>query len=400
MVIDNRVHLADNQDNLSAGISNKNADSIKKNSIIKDSININKDHLYDLDPNIRNSIEDFIKNLNGHLNDIPLTKEQKRSIEKQIEEIAKEIKEIPSYKEIQHDLSKDSARLSNESNNDPIACHDRSAEIKPLTDNEHYNKGLSLYYQGSFNEAIACYDRAIEINPENADAHYNKGIILAYIGNNSEAIACYDRAIEINPQNAHVYYNKGLSLAAMEKFSEAIACFDRAIGINPQNADAHYNKGLSLASIGDNIEAIACFDKALEIQSDNVSALNKKAWYLANYFPERLNEASETIKKAMGLDPTNSNVIHTYGYTLDKLKTYKEAVVVYEHILKQTPSFPNVWYDCARSKIKLDVKNIQSCINDLQKAIELNPTYKEKAKYEIDFENIKNNPDFKRIIEV
>jgi tetratricopeptide (TPR) repeat protein len=102
----------------------------------------------------------------------------------------------------------------------------------------------------------------------------------------------------------------------------------------------------------------------------------------------------------MGLDPINSNVIHTYGYTLDKLKTYKEAVVVYEHILKQTPSFPNVWYDCARSKIKLDVKNIQSCINDLQKAIELNPTYREKAKHEIDFENIKNNPDFKRIIEV
>ena len=117
MVIDNRVHLADNQDNLSAGISNKNADSIKKNSIIKDSININKDHLYNLDPNIRNSIEVFIKNLNGHLNDIPVTKEQKRSIEKQIEEIAKEIKEIPSYKKIQNDHSKDSAKSTNESNN-------------------------------------------------------------------------------------------------------------------------------------------------------------------------------------------------------------------------------------------------------------------------------------------
>ena len=81
---------------------------------------------------------------------------------------------------------------------------------------------------------------------------------------------------------------------------EAIACYDRAIEINPQNADAHYNKGLSLASIEKFTEAIACYDKALEIESDNVSALNKKAWYLANYFPEESQRASETIEKSNG----------------------------------------------------------------------------------------------------
>ena len=122
MVIDNRVHLVDNQDNLSGDISNKNTDNNKKNSAIKDSININKDHLHNLDPNIRNSIEEFIKNLNGHLKDIQITKEQKKSIEKQIEEIAKE---IPSYKKIQNDFSEDSVKSSKESNSDPIACYDR-----------------------------------------------------------------------------------------------------------------------------------------------------------------------------------------------------------------------------------------------------------------------------------
>ena len=49
-------------------------------------------------------------------------------------------------------------------------------------------------------------------------------------------------------------------------------------------------------------------------------------------------------------------------------------------------------------KIKLDIKNIQICISDLQKAIELDPIYKEKAKYEIDFEEIRNNPDFRKIL--
>ena len=110
-------------------------------------------------------------------------------------------------------------------------------------------------------------------------------------------------------------------------------------------------------------------------------------------------KSSETIKKAIGLDPTNNNIMYTYGYTLDKLKTYEEAILVYEHIIKQKPSFSNVWYDCARSKIKLDDKDIQSCIYNLQKAIELNPDYKEKAKHEIDFQDIRNYSEFKKILE-
>ncbi len=319
--------------------------------------------------------------------------------------------------------------------NEAIECYDKALEIKPDYAQAYYNKGIILSVNGHNSEAIEFYDKALEINPQNADAYYNKGIILSVNGYNSEAIECYDKALEINPQNADAYYNnkglslyysgkhmeaiecydkaleinsefacaynnKGLSLYYLGDNSEAIECYDKALEINPQNADAYYNKGLSLSILKNYPEAIECYDKALEIQSDNVNALNKKAWDLANHFPSRLQEASETIKKAVGLDPTNINIVHTYGYILDRLQTYKEAIIVYEHIMKQSPKFSNVWYDCARSKIKLDGKNIQNCISDLQKAIELNPVYREKAKHESDFEFIKNNPEFKRIIEV
>ncbi len=68
-----------------------------------------------------------------------------------------------------------------------IACYDKAIEINPEFSYTHNNKGLSLYYLGSYNEAIACYDKAIEVNPENADAHYNKGLLLYYIENHDEA---------------------------------------------------------------------------------------------------------------------------------------------------------------------------------------------------------------------
>jgi tetratricopeptide (TPR) repeat protein len=434
MDIGPKTHLSDNQDKYGKDNANKDTHIHQKNITTNEGININKNYLDDLDSNFKNTIEEFIKKLNSNLIDVSIPQEQRKALENQIEEIARKIKEIPINKKTQNDIPTDLLQSFSQDNNKPIPCNHKDLEINPENADEYNNKGLSLYYGGKYNEAIECYDKALEINPENADAYnnkgislyyggnyneaiecydkaleinpdyaqayYNKGIILSYIGDNAGAIECYDKALEINPQNADAYYNKGLSLSSIGNNAEAIECYDKALEINPQNADAYYNKGLSLSTLKNYPEAIECYDKALEMQSDNVNALNKKAWDLVNHFPARLQEASEIIKKAIGLDPANINIVHTYGYILDRLQTHKEAIIVYEHIMKQSPSFSNVWYDCARAKIKLDDKNIQNCISYLQKAIELNPVYKEKAKHESDFEFIKNNPDFKRIIEV
>ena len=362
-------NLSNDKDNSSTDTNsiakkNKNGDTYIDNNTIKEELSIDENHLNSLDPKFKSSIEDFIKVLNNHLNDVSISKEQKKLLEKQIEEMTILIREMPNNQKIQQNQIEEPIKSSNNPYNESVIHHDKAIEINPQNAEDYFNKGLSLYYLGSYNEAIACYDKAIEINPENADAHYNKGLLLYYIENHDEAIACYDKAIEINSEFPYAHYNKAQALSTLQRYEEALPYYD----------------------------------KAIELDSENVDALYKKSWILVNYYPNRLQEASEIIKKAIGLDPTNNDIMHTYGNTLDKLKTYEEAILVYEHIIKQKPTFPTVWYDCARSKIKLDIKNMQSCILDLQKAIELDPRYKEKAKYETDFEEIRNNPDFRKIL--
>ena len=66
-------------------------------------ININKNYLDDLEPAFKNTIENFVQSLNGHLNDVQISKDQKKLLEKQIEGLALEIKNIPSYKKIQNE---------------------------------------------------------------------------------------------------------------------------------------------------------------------------------------------------------------------------------------------------------------------------------------------------------
>ena len=266
MDINHQVHLSDNQDKSGEhDIDNDIHKDINQSDYPMDeNININKNYLEDLDPKIKDSFEEFIKTLNGHLTAISLPKEQKKALENQIEGIARKIKDIPITKKLQNDPSADSIELTNEDGNRPVA-YDEDLEIDPQNADAYNNKGLSLYYSGNHLEAIECYDKALEINPEFACAHYNKGIILSVNGYNREAIECYDKALEINPQNTDAYNNKGLSLSTIKNYHEAIECYDKALEINPQNADAYYNKGLSLSSIGNNREAIECYDKALEI---------------------------------------------------------------------------------------------------------------------------------------
>ena len=42
--------------------------------------------------------------------------------------------------------------------------------------------------------------------------------------------------------------------------------------------------------------------------------------------------------------------MYTYAYVLHKLKIYEEAIIVYEHLIKQNPDHAKAWYGCARTK--------------------------------------------------
>src|ERR687889_23930 len=112
------------------------------NITINEIININKNYLDELDPKFKNSIEEFIKLLNIHLSEIPVTKEQKTLFEKQIEGIVTEIKNIPYCKKTQNELVVNSERLSNESNSDSIAYYDKALDTEPQDADAYNNKGL------------------------------------------------------------------------------------------------------------------------------------------------------------------------------------------------------------------------------------------------------------------
>jgi len=309
------------------GNNNKNSNHFDDSCPVKkenSSSSINK-NVYEIPiPELQDAFSEITEILDKKLRSISLSSEYKNSIQERIEELALLMKSIPS-----NDL--ESPRSSSES---PV----EKIDFKPST---YIDNNDTVQ-----NDQAIENDPAIEINPQYADAYNNKGLSLYYLGNNQEAIACYDKAIESNPYFADAYFNKGMSLSALSKFPEAIASFD----------------------------------KAIEIDSDHVKALNGKAWITAFYFPNRLAESLEIIKRALGIDPTDIDILYTYGFILENLGSYQESLSIYRHILKQDPLIPEVWYRCFVSKTKTSDSESSDSAFYLNQAIDLNPEYAELSR--------------------
>ena len=189
---------------------------------------------------------------------------------------------------------------------------------------------------------------------------FNFGYNLGDLGFFEKAIASYDKAIEIKPDYHQAWYNRGNALFRLGRNEEAIASYDKAIEIKPDDDQAWNNRGVSLGKLGRNEEAIASWDKAIEIKPDYHQAWNNR------------------------------------GNALGNLGRYEEAIASWDKAIEIKPDLDEAWYNqaCAYSLLN----DIDTAIEKLQEAINLNPEYKEMAKTDSDFDAIRDDQRFVKII--
>ncbi|WP_016865047.1 TPR end-of-group domain-containing protein, partial [Fischerella muscicola] len=85
------------------------------------------------------------------------------------------------------------------------------------------------------------------------------------------------------------------------------------------------------------------------------------------------------------------------GIALRQLGRYEEAIASYDKALEIKPDYHQAWYNKACC-YALQV-NIEQAIENLQKAIILNPECREMAKTDSDFDSIRDDERFQELIE-
>ena len=180
-------------------------------------------------------------------------------------------------------------------------------------------------------------------------------------GKYNKALAAYNWSLELRHDNPVTLYNRGVIYSKLEKYDEALADYSRALDLKPDYPDALNNRGITYHKLEKYDESLADYNRALELKPDYPDALYNR------------------------------------GITYVKLERYDEALADFKRSLELRPDNAATLYNMA-CHFSLQEKTDES-LSYLEKAIHQDKKYQEKAKTDEDFDNIRKDPRFKKLIE-
>ncbi|MDE1842986.1 MAG: tetratricopeptide repeat protein [Thaumarchaeota archaeon] len=158
------------------------------------------------------------------------------------------------------------------------------------------------------------------------------------------------------------HYKKGVSLMADERMEDAARAFEDALRIDPGHVDSLLKLGYTRFHMNDLAGALEQYNKVHEIDVTNAEAWNLKG--LIYYRQKNYDKALDCVEKAIDSNPT------------DGMSWYNKAC--YHSLLNHIPES----IEALKRSIEIDVKNAKKAVKDK------------------DFENIKADEGYRRIVEV
>jgi len=116
-----------------------------------------------------------------------------------------------------------------------------------------------------------------------------------------------------------------------------------------------------------------------------------------NYFEEKYDEAFVAASRSLELEPNKADTLHMRGLILAKLGRYRESITDFSRSLELRPDDPLTLYNLACALSLQGETN--EALAYLEKAIGLDKKCREDAKTDKDFDNIREGPRFKKLIE-
>jgi serine/threonine-protein kinase len=135
-------------------------------------------------------------------------------------------------------------------------------------------------------------------------------------------------------------------------FLQALKKYQAAVDIDPTYALAHWSLGrLHEARYGikdqaDDLLAMQkCFKKSFEADSSLAEAHVGLGW--VDFFSENFDQAYESFKTALNINPNNTNVIEGVGAFLRSIGLYEPAIKYFSQLTSLDPLYPSPYFQLA-----------------------------------------------------
>lgn len=160
--------------------------------------------------------------------------------------------------------------------------------------------------------------------------------------------------------------------------------------------DKLYKKGVFCMADEKMEEAVRAFEGALQIDPGHVDSLLKLGY--TRFHMDNLGGAMEDYNMVHEIDVTNSDAWNLKGLIYYRQKNYEKAIECVEKSIETNPTDGMSWYNKACYYSLLN--HIPESIEALKRSIEIDVKNAKKAVRDKDFENVRADDRYRRIVEV
>ncbi len=273
--------------------------------------------------------------------------------------------------------------------------YNKALKLKPDFPEVLNNRGMTYSRLGKDDEALADYNKALELKPDYPDALYNRGNIYSKLDKYDEALADYNKVLELKHDYTVAINSRGNIYLKLGKYNEALSDYDAALKFEPDFLAALHNRGLTYSKMGKDDKALTDYNKVLEFNSAYPEALHGRG--LTYKKLGQYDKALDDYNKVLELNPDYPEALNDRGNIYLALDKHDEAFADYKKALELKPDFPETLYNIS-CLFSLHGK-AGDAIKHLEKSINQNKKFKEMAKTDKDFDNIREDPRFKKLLE-
>ena len=178
--------------------------------------------------------------------------------------------------------------------------------------------------------------------------------------------------------------------------SEIVKSSDTKLADPNYSRNKLFKKGVSLMADERMDDAARAFEDALRIDPGHVDSLLKLGY--TRFHMNDLGSAMESYNKVHEIDVTNAEAWNLKGLIFYRQKNYEKALECVEKAIESNPTDGMSWYN--KSCYHSILNHIPESIEALKRSIEIDVKNAKKAVRDKDFENIKADEGYRRIVEV
>ena len=175
--------------------------------------------------------------------------------------------------------------------------------------------GDKLYQNGDINAAIEEYKTALQIDPANVNVHNSLGVCYGVLNDLDQALMEFEEGIRLAPEEVMPVYNAGLIHMLKKNKTQALEYYFRAEQMGEDIFEIKFQIGRLYLETGRPEKALAYLSRASELKSESAPVCR----YLGECYltMEQMGEAISAYKKAVKINPNDSDSLSALGYLFD-----------------------------------------------------------------------------------